>query len=676
MISCVPANIAMAKTEYTYTDISLTGTFMQTEARSMLATINEFRTTGNMWYWNEDDTTKTYLNSEGNTYLAGLTYDYNLEQIAMQRAAEIAVDFAHDRPAGTSFNGYTYGGTTSYGENILYHTSYTYYGFSSSMEMAFDQWREEDESYSGQGHRRNMLYTDFTCVGIGAFYYDGMYCWVQEFGYTNSDAAQTTANDSQTTVPVTIRDDKITVSSSSLSADSLTIYTSNPTATVPSLTINFSLAETPKPPLTTTIETPDWSSSDESVFTVSGSTITAVWDGSDNATSASANLVLNRYGNTYTVPVTILTHDHEWDSGVVYTEPTYDTTGIMRYTCSVCGETRDEVIPTLTDQAADFVSARVALGSTIGLQFLVDLDDTVVDSDDYMSVAVGTDTPYTISVADTTQTSTTVSGSDVTVNVFEVPLTVKQMATDVTVTMYVDGHASTPVTYSVREYGNTVLASDSYTDNEKDVIKSMLALGGYAQVAFDGVTDTTLLADSEFHGTSNDPVLYGSGSIYSGYYWVLDWKNMKGDGTIGDNVGIKFKSLALILDSATRYRMYLDISDGFTIDDFMFPSTTCSISGISTEYVDAHNMIQGYDSDLGLYYIEIQDVTASELKETFGVRIYDADGNKLLEYAVSPSNYIYNMYMAIKTETSSPWLMLVKALAQYANAVETYNSGS
>jgi|GEM_PF-1633332 len=39
---------------------------------------------------------------------------------------------------------------------------------------------------------------------------------------------------------------------------------------------------------------------------------------------------------------------HKWDSGVVTKEATYDETGIKTYTCSVCGETKEETIPKKT----------------------------------------------------------------------------------------------------------------------------------------------------------------------------------------------------------------------------------------------------------------------------------------------------------------------------------------
>ncbi len=176
--------------------ISLEGTFHQTDARSILAMINAFRTESGVWFWNSDNTTQTVYNAEGSTYLGELVYDYDLEQIAMQRAAEIAVSFSHTRPNGTRCFTLTSNGISSYGENIAY--GYT------SAESVFDGWREETLPYSGQGHRRNMLTPGFTAVGVGCFEYGGRLYWVQEFSYYTGSRPEETANDSAASVDVEV----------------------------------------------------------------------------------------------------------------------------------------------------------------------------------------------------------------------------------------------------------------------------------------------------------------------------------------------------------------------------------------------------------------------------------------------------------------------------------------
>ena len=156
-------------------DYNVTGAYAQTSARSMTEWINDFRTGGDAWYWNSDNETKTVF-AAGELGL--LTYDYALERIAMQRAAELVINFDHTRPTGESCFTCTYEGVQSYGENIAFG-----YG---TAEAVYLGWREDDQPYDYQGHRRNMLRSGYTAIGVACFTYDGDNYWVQEFGYDHS----------------------------------------------------------------------------------------------------------------------------------------------------------------------------------------------------------------------------------------------------------------------------------------------------------------------------------------------------------------------------------------------------------------------------------------------------------------------------------------------------------
>ncbi len=177
----------------TQIDIQVRGTYCQTEARSMLEMVNDFRTGSDAWYWNADNATKTVCRN-----LKALTYDYNLEKIAMRRAAEIMLRFDHANIQNKMFWSVSVNGVTSSGENI--HMAYP----ASDANHAFTGWREDDQNYSGQGHRRNMLYADFSCIGIAKFVVDGTAYWVQEFGYQNTDPTVDKANDGTGLVNLTI----------------------------------------------------------------------------------------------------------------------------------------------------------------------------------------------------------------------------------------------------------------------------------------------------------------------------------------------------------------------------------------------------------------------------------------------------------------------------------------
>ena len=211
--------------------ISAQLTFGQTEARSMLPLINNLRKPANAWYWDKDNTTK--LTAEG---LADLTYDYGLEKIAMQRAAEIAVMYSHTRPDGEScFTAYDYD-YRAIGENIAW-------GYNSYMdaEQVFVGWSEANEPYSGQGHRRNMLENSFTGIGIGHVIVGDYHFWVQEFGSPLTGAAYTAPLDGAKKMTVACRSDLVSVSDWQIEPNTAISLTVGGTAALPAVSGHIDL---------------------------------------------------------------------------------------------------------------------------------------------------------------------------------------------------------------------------------------------------------------------------------------------------------------------------------------------------------------------------------------------------------------------------------------------------
>lgn len=207
----------------------------QTEARKMLQMINTFRSSPtDAWFWQEDNVNKTTFNTQQDNRLSELQYDYRLEQIAMQRATEIALTFSHTRPNGQDC-------FSAYG-NFLHHNSGENIAAGQSTASAvFESWQETRENYAGQGHRRNMLSKDYNVVGIGHVYYNGTHYWVQEFAQVPSpNTSQTTAKDNRETVSIEVLSSNI--SNVSLSSGMQTI-TLRPGETAklpqPNMTANF-----------------------------------------------------------------------------------------------------------------------------------------------------------------------------------------------------------------------------------------------------------------------------------------------------------------------------------------------------------------------------------------------------------------------------------------------------
>ena len=281
----VARTVSAATTEYT-----IPVTYDQTSARSMLSMVNEFRTGSDAWYYNSDGSVHNC------TGLSEYTYDYNLEQIAMQRACEVAIRFEHSRPDGSSCFTCTYNGTRSYGENIA--------AGNSTASATFVQWQENNDDYSGQGHRRAMLSSSYTSIGIGHVVYRGRHYWVQEFGYTNSGAAQTPAIDSEVNKTIPVNTDFLSLNCRS-SSSSATVYMDQDSILLPTISANIKVEYgwgTDGIALDPSEYTLNWNISDTTIATLSGTDIIPV---SPGTTTAIATVTYGNMTQDITVNITV-----------------------------------------------------------------------------------------------------------------------------------------------------------------------------------------------------------------------------------------------------------------------------------------------------------------------------------------------------------------------------------
>lgn len=120
-------------------------------------------------------------------YYRDLSLDAALTEIAMQRAAEIAIHFDHTRPDGqemkTVYGEFGYTWKNNYGENISFTTVVDDLSTPDTDESA-------DNVYEGwvnsPGHFNNMVSIEFGKVGIGCFRVGDRSFWVQVFDGTDN----------------------------------------------------------------------------------------------------------------------------------------------------------------------------------------------------------------------------------------------------------------------------------------------------------------------------------------------------------------------------------------------------------------------------------------------------------------------------------------------------------
>ena len=313
--------------------VNISVKYGQTEARTIFDMINEMRTNPyDTWCWDAYDNEKIPCPN-----LEELKYDYDLERVAMKRAAEIALSYEHERPMGGKvwdiYNEENIKWLAA-GENISV-------GHTTAAEANLG-WREDDEPYAGQGHRRNMLSSDYNCVGIGHVYYNGVHYWVEVFA--NRPEINTTeipANDSTETVSVSVDKKKIKTVDVTFDQDAYSLRIGENITPIITETridvVNFLSQERGLAPV---LDTPVVSIDDSSVASYNNNQLSGLKEGT-------TNLSATLYGMTASGS-TVSVHDckNHWDTGKVTKKSTCTEPGEKTFTCSICRQTtKKESVP-------------------------------------------------------------------------------------------------------------------------------------------------------------------------------------------------------------------------------------------------------------------------------------------------------------------------------------------
>ena len=338
--------------------INVTGSKKYSEAWKVLDIVNEHRT------------------AEGLTPLA---MDSVLLEAAMLRAAECAVYYSHDRPNDTEcFT--VIEGRNAVGENIAVMN------YISDASRAMDGWM------NSPGHKANIMFSDFTSIGIGVFEADGMQYWTQLFDGGDSRSVSGSSESESATYSVEASDSKISLEAkqntdvkfhgavpfagSAFAVDD--IYNKNTGWEYASLKTNKSNLS--------------YQSSDTGIVTVSDDgIITPVSPGKaavsvnissfpDKTVLYNVDVTAHEFADWQLSKAPTCIHDgeetakcihcddtqirftpatgvHIYDGGVITIAPTAADDGELTYTCTTCGVTYTEAIAATGDQAEETTSA-------------------------------------------------------------------------------------------------------------------------------------------------------------------------------------------------------------------------------------------------------------------------------------------------------------------------------
>lgn len=272
----------------------------------------------------------------------------------------------------------------------------------------------------------------------------------------------------------------------------------------------------------------------------------------------------------------------------------------------------------LDSDPVKFGGATLSLGGNIGVNFYMELDNSVIsDSNAYMQFELPDGTMVSEQVKDAEVSL--VDGNEY--YVFSCEVSAKEMSDKITAKMISGNNTlSKEYTYSVKEYADNLLDGD-YTSEEKNLVNAMLSYGNYAKAYF---SKNNLTASTELNNVTTD--------ILSGYAG-------KTSGTLSD--GVKYYGSSLLLESDTKLRHYFKVADGTDVSGYNF-------SGNKGNY----------------YYIDIADIPSHMLDQTKNVTIGD--------YTISYSPLSY-AYAVMNSENSDENLRnVVKALYLYNQAAVAY----
>ncbi len=279
--------------------------YAQEEAGTMLEMVNALRTGSAALERSEDAGEEAAVFN-----LPELAYNEDLENIALQRAAETALYWSHTRPDGqdawSAYAAYREEheefSFTVAGENIACTDG--------SAEDVFAAWIEGDQD-ADEGNSANLLSADFNAIGIACVYYNDTYFWVVELANVEQASAATESGPAsaaaagigpaagETSVTVKVADSNVTGSDLTADPDSYTMTTGE-TADVPVLSGVFATKETrPQGVVCAVTEiVTDWSAADTSIVNIEGGTLTAVAGGSTELTAS-------LYGQEFALPVEV-----------------------------------------------------------------------------------------------------------------------------------------------------------------------------------------------------------------------------------------------------------------------------------------------------------------------------------------------------------------------------------
>lgn len=327
-------------------------------------------------------------------------------------------------------------------------------------------------------------------------------------------------------------------------------------------------------------------------------------------------------GNKNDMLLNAVLHLHDYSDFTVTVAPTFTNPGQQEMSCSLCGH---QILETLAQWSAEVSQWNVSLSDDLQVNFYMNISESITDTA-RVRIFVGENAvTYRVS-----KLEKTVDG----LYIASIHVAAAQMTDYIFITVLNGNHISQTMSYTVRQYADTILADMSYITYHP-VVREMLNYGAAAQVYFDYEADN----------------LSNSGITGAGSAEIPDSVEL-GVSVTGNAKGVNFYGASLIFRDKIAIRYYFQFNGDIA---------ECTFSANGKVYAP---MLKD-----GLYYIELPDILPQNLDLQISLSVTDAAGNTL-SVAYCPMDYIVRM-----NEKGSDALKgLVKALYNYhlvAKALET-----
>ena len=326
------------------------------------------------------------------------------------------------------------------------------------------------------------------------------------------------------------------------------------------------------------------------------------------------------------------------DEQPTYTAVKVDNNALKVTIKQVNGLVVDEFTIVSSDEKEDvFTGATLELGGKIGFNFYVDKNHTL-SGDAFVEFDLPRSGKQTVSINEAVETSHGLK--------FTCQVPAKEMADEVTGTLYDGEQKLDAQSVSIRDYAETIIENkfnlQSYTE-ATPLMKAMLHYGAYSQKLFAYNTENLANEICAAEDNISDVTVNSLVSYAKGYQGVSGFGRLAG--------------ASLILEGETTFRLFFEFEDGVNVDGLKFV-----VNGIEKSFTQS-----------GQYYIvECENIGAKDLDLDNQVVVMIGEETKF-EASCSVMTFCYN---ALNNASTKAALQdVARALYLYNDAANQYMQG-